>query len=392
VLVARLSFDLFAGLLVLRLQFLATQERRSRSKDRRTEPTGPPGRVRSASSVRKLGNWFFFFLFGHLVAAVLGAGSVVAAAGPGAAILITLAEFRDSLADALEAGRSFRAAVVRILFVDAALDIAAEPGTADTCAAIGVEFAGLAFLDALRLRLSSADTTIEADQTLAASRVSLARLTFRRAKRLRLRAHTIDTNQTIAAFIVGITHLTAWWNCARTIDALKSVSAALSTLGAAVPTLARAVRFRKLAGFINTFQAILATREADASVPEEAKVTLATALRLLFFTDTLLVAESGATDNFRSTACRYESAEFANVGTRIVTKVVVTAHIFGTARKLGAIGAISKAPCPGFANGQVCGKGRDTSTDHPQNTAAGCPGRYYARQSIKLLTVHTVPS
>jgi hypothetical protein len=160
-------------LLVLRLQFLATQERRSRSKGRRPQPTSSLGRVNSASRVRKLGNWFLFFLFRDLFAAILGAGTVIAAAGPGAAILITLAEFRDSLADALEAGRSFRAAVVRILFVDAALDIAAEPGTADTCAAIGVEFAGVTLFDALRLRFGSADPAIETDQSLTAIAIDL---------------------------------------------------------------------------------------------------------------------------------------------------------------------------------------------------------------------------
>lgn len=378
------------------MQLLAAQEGSRRTDCCCSQPTRYASASLAGTGVWQLGDLLF------VVAAILAAGAVIAAARVViVAIGILLAELGDTLADTFEARGSFIAAIVRVLVIDAALDVAAGAAAADTRAAIGVGFAGVALTNAIRIR-KGADAyaisdargvriatigelavfacrgagelacPIDALLAVVAARVTIAAcITQFDALRFRLGTGPIDTNQAIAALEFRIADLAARRHRTIVVNALQALVAAFVTLGAAIVTFVATFRLRELTHAVNTLEAPVTARKGKTGFSDpriEAEVVLISANRHFFFTDALLVTEAGAAFDCRLLSCRNQAARFSNIGTSetagerfgIANKALATLAI--------ALGSESGASRRSIANSEVSGECSNSCTEHAKHT------------------------
>jgi hypothetical protein len=216
-------------------EFLATQEGRCRSDNRRAEPAGRAAVADPDACVWQVSDWIDFR---RRWTAIGAARPIITTARASTAFRVAGAPGRDAGADAFIARLAVSAAIVRIWVVDAALDCAAGSGTANAGTTVPVDFADLAFRLAGWTR-DHAESIFAADETVATgplrSLIETARIAFDAAGGFGNRADALDTNESIAAFEKGgaLSHRTRFafdctsggWYDASTIHADESIAA-----------------------------------------------------------------------------------------------------------------------------------------------------------------------
>jgi hypothetical protein len=327
----------------LGLEFLAPKKRHRSSDRRGTDPGRASSCVPSNTGVWQF-RYRFVIVLDRRIAAVLGAGTIVAAASPGTAVVIYLTKFSNTFADTLKTGGTLRASVIRVWLINAAFNRPACPRTADAFTAFVVGFAGFAF-EQTGVLDDCTDVWVTADQALAAVCIVLARITLFRARRFWLGASALDADQAVTALEFGVTHFATGRDSAEAIDAFQAIGAALSTLGTAVSTLAGTFRLRELAGTVNTLEPILATKEPSSGFPDEADISLRSALGNEFFADALFIANTGTTGDLYLAARCNQSAVLANLGTWELARPWLVANQVRTAPALSTVSSKWDAPC-----------------------------------------------